>query len=175
MRNLKPARSASHAQGACVSRLSRRAIQRRWRKPCALQSAHVSWLPGAPFAGSASSRQPSNISCWRFSDVSFSVNVRFAPQAVVPGSWLLPISYICLQITGSPYRAGRRTLTQPQPFQPALRKPSTRWAWSSGRNHGALLRTYMSNAPGARETAFSNTSFASVVRPSWPSAAAGQR
>src|ERR1700726_2999275 len=31
MRNLKPARSASHAQGACVSRLSRRAIQRRWR------------------------------------------------------------------------------------------------------------------------------------------------
>ncbi len=81
MRNLKPARSASHAQGACVSRLSRRAIQRRWRKPCALQSAHVSWLPGAPFAGSASSRQPSNISCWRFSDVSFSVNVCFAPQA----------------------------------------------------------------------------------------------
>src|SRR5258706_13088517 len=83
MTNLKPARAASHGQGACVSRLSRRAIQRRWRKPCALQSAHVSWLPGAPFAGSASSRQPSNISCWRFSDVSFSVNVRFAPKAVI--------------------------------------------------------------------------------------------
>src|SRR5258705_9795517 len=51
MTNLKPARSASHAQGACVSRLSRRAIQRRWRKPCALQSAHVSWLRGRAVCG----------------------------------------------------------------------------------------------------------------------------
>jgi len=63
-------------------------------------------------------------------------------------------------------RIGRRTSTQPQPFQPALRKPLTRWAWSSGRNHGALLRTYMSNTAGARERAFSNASFASAVRPS---------
>src|ERR1700730_15419163 len=52
MRNLKPARSASHAQGACVSRLSRRAIQRRWRKPCALQSAHACELaPGRAVCG----------------------------------------------------------------------------------------------------------------------------
>src|SRR6266487_7174411 len=69
----------------------------------------------------------------------------------------------------------RRTPTQLHPFQPALRKPLTRWAWSSGRNHGALVRTYISNAAGARETAFSNASFASAVRPSWPSAAAYQR
>ena len=68
-----------------------------------------------------------------------------------------------------------RSSMQPHPLHPALPRPSTRCAWSSGRNHGALLRTYISNAPGARETAFSSSSFASAVRPSWPSAAADQR
>lgn len=68
-----------------------------------------------------------------------------------------------------------RSSMQPHPLHPALLRPSTRCAWSCGRNHGALLRTYISKAPGARETAFSSSSFASAVRPSWPSAAADQR
>ena len=62
-----------------------------------------------------------------------------------------------------------------QPSHPALRRPSTRWAWSSGRNHGTRFCTYILNAAGATEMAFSSHSFASAVRPSWPSAAAGQR
>jgi hypothetical protein len=36
-----------------------------------------------------------------------------------------------------------------QPSHPALRRPSTKWAWSSGRNHGTRLCTYILNAPGA--------------------------
>jgi hypothetical protein len=36
-----------------------------------------------------------------------------------------------------------------QPSHPALRSPSTRWAWSSGRNHGTRLCTYILNAAGA--------------------------
>lgn len=53
-----------------------------------------------------------------------------------------------------------RSSMQPHPLHPALPRPSTKCAWSSGRNHGALLRTYISNAPGARETAFSSSSLA---------------
>ena len=59
-----------------------------------------------------------------------------------------------------------RGLEPRQPSHPALRSPSTKWAWSSGRNHGTRLRIYMSNAAGARETALSSASFASAVRPS---------
>ena len=58
---------------------------------------------------------------------------------------------------------------------PAFRRPSSRCAWSSGRNHGARLRTYMSNEADPREIAFSSHSFAPSVRPSWASAAAIQR
>ena len=59
-----------------------------------------------------------------------------------------------------------RGLNRRQPSHPALRSPSTKWAWSSGRNHGTRFRTYMSNAAGARETALSSASFASAMRPS---------
>src|SRR5262249_51165893 len=37
---------------------------------------------------------------------------------------------------------------RPSPSQPALRKPSSKCAWSSGRIHGTRLRTE-SNEPGA--------------------------
>lgn len=62
-----------------------------------------------------------------------------------------------------------------QPSQPALRKPSIKWTWSSDRNHGTRLWTYILNAAGASEIAFSSHCFASALRPSWPKAAAGQR
>jgi DNA-binding transcriptional LysR family regulator len=77
---LRAARSILDQMDALVTRASSTGRGEGGWLSCALQSTHVSWLPGAPFAGSASSRQPSNIFCWRFSDVSFSVNVRFAPE-----------------------------------------------------------------------------------------------
>jgi hypothetical protein len=62
-----------------------------------------------------------------------------------------------------------------QPSQPALRRPSTIWAWSSGRIHGTRLWTLVSNEAGKTVTAFSNASFASSIRPSCPNAAASHR
>ena len=47
--------------------------------------------------------------------------------------------------------------------QPALRSPSSMWAWSSGRIHGTRPRTYISNEPGAIAMAFSSASLASAV------------
>jgi hypothetical protein len=61
------------------------------------------------------------------------------------------------------------------PSHPSLRRPSSRWAWSSDRYHGGRPRTYMSNAAGATAIAFSSATFASSVRPSCPSAAARKR
>jgi hypothetical protein len=58
---------------------------------------------------------------------------------------------------------------------PALRSPSIMWAWSSGRSPGWRSRTNLSNRAGAIALAFSSASFASVVRPIWPSAAASTR
>jgi hypothetical protein len=52
------------------------------------------------------------------------------------------------------------------PSHPALRRPSTMWAWSSGRIHGTRCRTYMSNEEGVMAMAFSNASFASSISPS---------
>jgi hypothetical protein len=59
--------------------------------------------------------------------------------------------------------------------KPALRSPSSMWAWSSGRLQGTRFFTYMSNAAGAIAIAFCSASFASSIWPSWPSAAASQR
>jgi hypothetical protein len=49
------------------------------------------------------------------------------------------------------------------PSQPALRRPSTMWAWSSGRCQGTRRRTYMSKEPGATAIAFSRAAFASAA------------
>jgi hypothetical protein len=62
-----------------------------------------------------------------------------------------------------------------QPSHPALRRPSSMWAWSSGRLQGTRSPTYMSNEAGAMAIASSSALFASSIRPSWPSAAARQR
>ena len=58
---------------------------------------------------------------------------------------------------------------------PALRRPSIMWAWSSGRTPGKRPRISLSTCSGAIAIAFSSASFASAVRPSWPSAAASTR
>jgi len=58
---------------------------------------------------------------------------------------------------------------------PALRNPSSMWAWSCGRCHGTRWRTNMSKAAGAIVMAFASISLASSMRPVWPSAAASQR
>jgi len=72
---------------------------------------------------------------------------------------------------GDGCRAGR-----PYPSgHPALRRPSIMWAWSSGRTPGRRLRISDSTCAGAIAIAFSSASFASAVRPSWPSAAASTR
>ena len=69
-----------------------------------------------------------------------------------------------------------RTDRARQPTHPALPRPSSMWAWSSGRSPGWRSRTYprtqLSNPAGAIAMAFSSASFASAVRPIWPSAAA---
>jgi hypothetical protein len=49
---------------------------------------------------------------------------------------------------------------------PALRRPSSMWAWSSGRCQGTSLRTYRSNEAGEVAIAFSSAPLASTVRPS---------
>jgi hypothetical protein len=51
------------------------------------------------------------------------------------------------------------------PSHPALRRPSSIWAWSSGRCHGTRRRTNMSKAAGAIAMAFASASFASSMRP----------
>src|SRR6516164_9970989 len=52
------------------------------------------------------------------------------------------------------------------PSQPALRRPSSIWAWSSGRNQGGRVWIYMSNMAGANAIAFCNAPCASPVGPS---------
>src|SRR6266446_4455716 len=57
--------------------------------------------------------------------------------------------------------------TRDQPYHPALRRPSKRWAWSPARIHGAHCRTYKSNAAGEIARAVFSASYASAVGPSW--------
>ena len=48
-------------------------------------------------------------------------------------------------------------------FHPAFRRPSSRWAWSSGRSARWRPRTMFSNRFGAIAMAFTSASFASTV------------
>src|SRR6516162_777370 len=61
------------------------------------------------------------------------------------------------------------------PSQPALRRPSSIWAWSSGRIHGTRFLTYMSKEAGVIAIALVKASFASSMRPSAPRDAASHR
>jgi hypothetical protein len=67
------------------------------------------------------------------------------------------------------------TSARSHPLHPALRSPSSRWAWSTDRYHGGRPRTDMSNAAVATAIGFSSVTFASSVRPNCPSAAGRKR
>jgi hypothetical protein len=108
-----------------------------------------------------------------------------------PCSWSVPAkqmgraaSMVDVAIPFQARRDGRRArgpqfAPKPSRFhssrQPALRRPSSTWAWSSGRTPGRRPRISASTCAGAIAIACSSASFASAVRPSWPSAAASTR
>src|SRR6516164_3645613 len=73
----------------------------------------------------------------------------FGAQRLEPAESALFVGFDQPRIAGDIGREDRReTPGLAHPSQPALRRPSSIWAWSSGRIHGTRFLTYMSKEAG---------------------------